>query len=329
MSLMEQETREAPAAVARLLDRELPAFRALGKRLAGLAPPVLVTCARGSSDHAAMFLKYMLEITAGLPVASMGPSIASVYGTAPRLAGAAVVSISQSGRSPDLIAFQAAARRAGALTIAVVNTEDSPVAQEADVTIPLHAGPELSVAATKSFIASAAAAAALVACWTADEALLTAVRNLPETLDRALSSDWSAPEQALAAAPSCYMLGRGTSLAMACEAALKGKEVAARHAEAFSLAEVMHGPLRLVENGFPILAFTANDAAAAENRIALTRLTEAGGHVFAPDAPTTGHPLLDPLAMMPPFYLMAERLAHRLGFDPDKPSNLKKVTQTR
>jgi glucosamine--fructose-6-phosphate aminotransferase (isomerizing) len=327
-SLMELETREAPAAVARLLDRELPALRALGRRLADLAPPVLVTCARGSSDHAAMFLKYMLEIAAGIPVASMGPSIASVYGTAPRLAGAAVVSISQSGRSPDLVAFQAAARRSGALTIAIVNTEDSPVAQQADVTIPLHAGPERSVAATKSFIASAAAAAALVACWTGDEALLAAVQNLPATLDRALACDWSPAEAALAAAPSCYMLGRGTSLAMACEAALKGKEVAARHAEAFSLAEVMHGPLRLVENGFPILAFVADDAAAHENRGALARLTEAGGRVFTPPAVATGHPLLDPLAMMPPFYLMAERLARTLGFDPDRPANLKKVTQT-
>jgi glucosamine--fructose-6-phosphate aminotransferase (isomerizing) len=315
MSHMQAETREAPQAVARLLDRELPALRALGRRLAALAPPVLVTTARGSSDHAAMFLKYTLEIAAGIPVASMGPSIASVYGTAPRLAGAAVVTISQSGRSPDLVAFQAAARRSGALTIAIVNTQDSPVATEADVTIPLHAGPELSVAATKSFIASAAAAAALVACWTGDAALLTAVQNLPDSLGRALSCDWSPAEAALAAA-------------MACEAALKGKEVAARHAEAFSLAEVMHGPLRLVEHGFPILAFIAEDAAAAESRTALARLTEAGGTVFALPSVPTGHKLLDPLAMMPPFYLMAERLAHRLGFDPDKPSNLKKVTQT-
>ncbi len=177
-TLMERETLEAPDAVARLLDREGAAIAALGRRLAERAPPVVVTCARGSSDHAASYLKYLLEIGVGIPVASIGPSVASVYGARLRLRGAVLVAVSQSGRSPDLLALEAAAREAGALTVALVNDAASPLASGADIVIPLEAGPERSVAATKSFIASVAALAALVAAWRGDAALAAAVAEL-------------------------------------------------------------------------------------------------------------------------------------------------------
>jgi len=341
---MARETREAPDAVARLLDREMPAIEAVGRRLAARNPPVVVTCARGSSDHAAHYLKYLLETATGIPVASMGLSVASVYGTRLQLRDGVLVTISQSGRSPDLVAFQAAARAGGALAVAILNDTDGPVADGADIVLPLHAGPEASVAATKSFIASAAAAAALVAAWTGDAVLRDAVLRLPDALSRALAQDWSAAEAALVAAPSCYMLGRGPGLAIALEAALKGKETAALHAEAFSLAEVMHGPVQLVAPAFPLVAFLPEDAAAAENRGALERLAAAGGQVFAatpigqgggdkvpgtvlPVAPG-GHPALDPLAMIASFYLLIERVARRRGLDPDRPSHLQKVTRT-
>jgi glucosamine--fructose-6-phosphate aminotransferase (isomerizing) len=338
VSAMALETREAPAAVARLLDRELPAIRALGARLAGLAPPVVVTCARGSSDNAAGYLKYMLEIATGTPVASMGPSVASVYGAKLRLAGGVLVTVSQSGRSPDLVALQAAARAAGALTIAIVNAEDGPVAQEAEFVLPLHAGPERSVAATKSFVSSAVAVAAIVAAWTSDAALMAAIENLPHSLAAALDAEWSAVQPVLAAAPSCYVLGRGPALPFAQEAALKVKEIAGRHAEAFSLAEVMHGPLRLIEHAFPVLALLPDDAAAAANRAALARLVAAGGTVLSaataaapgvnlPVAPT-GAARLDPISMILSFYGFAERFSRSLGLDPDRPANLRKVTET-
>lgn len=336
-SAMLTETQEAPTAVARLLDRELSTLCALGRRLAALAPNVLVTCARGSSDHAALYLKYVLEISAGVPVASMGPSIASVYGVAPLLSCAAVLTISQSGRSPDLVAFQAAAQAAGALTIGFVNVVDSPVAAAADVLIPLHAGPETSVAATKSFIVSVAAGAALVAAWIGDSTLMRAVEALPETLSAALMCDWSSAEAAMSGAPSSFVVGRGPGLAIASEAALKFKEVVGRHAEAFSLAEVMHGPMRLIGPGFPVLALLPEDRAAEQNRSALAQLEAIGAAVFVAGKATgtvlpivsAGHPLLDPLAMVVPFYLMAERMAWRAGFDPDRPNHLRKVTETR
>lgn len=333
-SAMARETAEAPEAVARLLEREGAAIAALGRRLAGMEPPVVVTCARGSSDHAAHFLKYLLETTLGVPVASVGPSVASVYGTRLRMKGAVLVIVSQSARAPDVLAFQAAARAGGALSVALVNDTTGPIAAAADVVVPLQAGPELSVAATKSFVASVAAAAALAAAWAGDTVLEAAVNGLPERLAAALACDWSAAAPLLAA-PSCYMLGRGPALAIAHEAALKTKEVTARHAEAFSLAEVMHGPLQLVAPGFPVLAFLPDDAARAVNAAALARLAEVGAEVFAagPDGtalPTVrcGHPALDALAMVLPFYRLVERAARERGLDPDRPSHLRKVTRT-
>lgn len=333
-SAMARETGEAPAAVARLLEREGAAIRALGRRLAGMAPPVVVTCARGSSDHAALYLKYLLETTLGVPVASVGPSIASVYGTPLRLRGAVVVTVSQSGRAPDVLAFQAAAKAGGALTVALVNDTSGPIAAQADVLVPLQAGAETSVAATKSFVSSCAAAAALVAAWAGDAALERAVQDLPQALRRALGCDWSAAAGAFEA-PSSFMLGRGPALAIAQEAALKAKEVAERHAEAYSLAEVMHGPLQLVRPGFPVLAFLPGDAAHELGTGALGRLAEAGAqvHFASPDgtglpAVGCGHPALDPLGMVLSFYGMVEGMARAQGRDPDRPSRLAKVTRT-
>lgn len=337
-TLMAQETAEAPQAVARLLEREGAALRALGRTLADRAPPVVVTAARGSSDHAAGYLKYLLEITAGVPVASLGPSVASVFQAPLRLRGAVLVSVSQSGRSPDLVALQQAARRAGALTIAVVNATDGALAQEADQAIPLHAGPERSVAATKSFIASAAALAALAAAWSGDTTLARAVDQLPDTLHRALAADWSPALATLTGATSAYVLGRGPGFPAAQEAALKAKETSSIHAEAFSAAEVMHGPLRLVGPGFPVLAFLPDDAAATTTRQGLARIAELGAALFTASATPapgttlpaipTGHGGTDPLPMVLSCYRLLEHISRARGFDPDHPPNLRKVTET-
>ena len=337
-SAMSAETRETPEAVARLLANEGPAIATLGRKLARLAPPVVATCARGSSDHAASYLKYLLEITAGTPVASIGPSVASVYHTRLRLAGGLLVSISQSGRSPDLVALQAAARDAGALTVAIVNVTDSPLAQQADTVIALHAGPERSVAATKSFVGSLVAAAVLAAAWSDHAALRAAVNALPATLEQALHCDWSAASEALEQATSLYVLGRGPGFPVALEAALKCKEVAAIHAEAFSIAEVMHGPLRLVHERFPVLAFLPDDAAAPSNRAGLADIARAGGRLFTasplatpgtrlPSA-ATGHGFTDPIAMVVSFYCFIEAVARARSHDPDHPAHLRKVTKT-
>lgn len=335
---MAAEIAETPDAVARFFAHEDAALRGLGAKLRRLAPAFAVSCARGSSDNAAAHFKYGLEILAGIPLASVGPSVASIYHAPLRLTGALLVSVSQSGRSPDIVALQAAARAAGAFAVAVVNDADSPLAAAADAVLPLHAGPERSVAATKSCIASAVVLAALLAELLDDNPLRAAVRGLPEAFGRALAADWSAPIEMLRGATHAYVVGRGPALPVAMEAALKLKETGALHAEAFSGAEVMHGPLQLLHQGFPVLAFRPRDAAHLAMGHAVARLAAVGGQVFtAEDGPAapgrlpfaaTGHWLLDPLAMLLSFYGLAEQAARARGHDPDHPSHLRKVTET-
>ena len=336
---MADEIRETPAAVARLLDREGPAIAAIGRRLAARSPNVVVTCARGSSDNAAAYFKYLTEIHVGVPVASIGPSVASIYKAPLKLKDVVLVSVSQSGQSPDLVALQAAAREAGALAIAVVNQADSPLAAAADAVIPLHAGLEKSVAATKTCIASAVALAALVAEWIDDEVLRAGLAGLPGALEATLAANWDEALPCFVEARSAYVVGRGPALPIAAEAALKLKETAVLHAEAFSGAEVMHGPLQLLHEGFPVMAFTQQDASRDAMRGSIERLRAAKGRVFEISADgaagddhlpivATGHAALDPLAMLLPFYAFAETLSRARGHDPDRPSLLRKITET-
>jgi glutamine---fructose-6-phosphate transaminase (isomerizing) len=338
MTHMADEIRDTPAAVARLLDQEGVNLRELGATLRDRDPRVIITCARGSSDNAAAYFKYLTEITLGLPVASVGPSVASVYRAPLRLKDAVVVSVSQSGQSPDIVALQEAARAAGAYSIAVVNDPGSPLAGTADAVVPLHAGPERSVAATKSCVTSAVALAAMVAAWSRDGGLQAAIDRLPDTLAAAVAQDWSAAVPVLRAARSAYVIGRGPAFPVAAEAALKLKETAVLHAEAFSGAEVMHGPLQLLGQGFPVLALAQADPSRDAMEAAIARLRGAGGRVFpvataplGPDtllAAATGHPLLDPLSMLLSFYGLAEMVARARDQDPDNPSLLRKVTET-
>ncbi len=335
---MAAEIAQTPDAVARFFEHEEATLRRLGAKLRGLALPFVATCARGSSDHAASYFKYCLEILAGIPVASIGPSVASIYHAPLRPRGGLLISVSQSGKSPDIVALQAAARAAGGFTLAVVNDAASPLAQQADAVLPLHAGDERSVAATKTCIGSAAVLAALVGELHEDNALRAAVRRLPEALGRAATADWTAPLPMLTRATSAYVVGRGPALPISLEAALKCKETAALHAEAFSAAEMMHGPLELLHQGFPVIAFRQHDASHASMGEAIAQLTQLGGQVFTseegPADPTrlpftaTGHPLLDPLAMLLSFYGLAELVARARGHDPDRPAHLRKVTKT-
>lgn len=326
---MAHEIAEAPEAVARMLATNRKALAELGRLYRDRKPSHIVTCARGSSDCAASYFKYLIEITLGLPCCSLGASVVSVYGARLALRDTLLLTISQSGQSPDILAFQAEAKRAGIPTLAVTNTEDSPLASEADLCLPLRAGPERSVAATKTFIASAAMAAALVAACGDDREFTGAVETLPEDLSHALATRWSEVEDVLSPAASAYVLGRGPSLPMAQEAALKLKETSGLHAEAYSAAEVVHGPMELVEQGFPVLVFAPEDKAFATTRDTGQRLSQAGARVMTPDYIRTRHPLLDPISLIQTFYGSAERIARRRGRNPDKPRLLKKVTETR
>jgi glutamine---fructose-6-phosphate transaminase (isomerizing) len=336
-SLMAREIAEIPAATERFLEGSGPRARDIGARLAALDPRVLVTVARGSSDHAATYWKYAVEIATGRPVASIGPSVVSVYGSRLDLAGQAALAISQSGRSPDIVALLDAARQGGAETIALVNAEDAPLSQGATWPLAQHAGPERSVAATKSFVVAVVAALAILAEWTRDEALARALADLPARFEKALEQDWSAALDTVVAARSLYTLGRGPGFAVAGEAALKLKETSVLHAEAFSGAEVLHGPVSLVGEGFPVLAFLPRDAARPGLVEICERVAASGGTLLAvgdagrgltlPYAPT-GHAMTEPLSMLVSFYAFVEQVSRARGHDPDKPRGLKKVTET-
>ena len=338
-TLMFAEAAEAADVAARQQAGLGPAIASLGERLRALDPQLVITCARGSSDHAATYAKYLIETRTRTPVASFAPSTSSVYGTAwRRLDRAVFLAISQSGRSPDLLLSARAARDAGALVVALVNAEDAPLAEIAHATLPLLAGPEHSVAATKSYIASLLAMARITASWTGDTELGLALADAPATLRNAWALDWSAAVAALREARNLYVLGRGLTLAVAQEAALKLKETCGLHAEAYSAAEVKHGPMAIVQAGFPVLMLVPEDDA-GETFPVLARdfadrgasLVAAGGIAAGTRLPTLPglHPALVPVAQIQSFYRLAAELSIARGFDPDRPPHLRKVTETR
>jgi glucosamine--fructose-6-phosphate aminotransferase (isomerizing) len=340
---MADELREAPRAVLAQAECLATPLRALVARLKSHPPQLVVTCARGSSAHAATFGKHLIERHLGIPVAAMAPNIATVYRRPLRLSGQLFLAISQSGRSDDLVESAAMAKAAGALTAALVNATDSPLAATCDVVLPMAAGLENSVAATKTFIASLAALLRLVALWSADHgALAGALDRLPDRLTAAAALDWNAAASTFAAAPSLIAIGRGPTLAIAREAALKLKEVANLHAEAFSGAEFLHGPVALVSTRYPILMFVPPDAAAEGLRRLAADLANKGAALFVADPGANGmpaarrlpvlavdHPETDALCQIQSFYAMMVELAGRLGIDPDRPRHLQKVTRTR
>lgn len=334
------EAAEAPVVVARQLSANATIMRALAAMLRALKPSIIFTCARGSSDHAATYAKYLFETRLGVPTISQAPSISSIYGKPLlHMAGQPFLCISQSGKSPDLLMSARSARDAGALVIALVNDAASPLADIAEVVVPMHAGPETSVAATKSYIGTLAALVHLTAEWSDDSGLRDAVAVLPEQLRAAWNADWSAAVELFAEATSLFVLGRGLTLGIAQEAALKCKETCGIHAEAFSIAEVAHGPMALVKPGFPVLVIPPLDNAVAGLTATLDKFAArgariavaGGGYAETLDLPLPEglHPVTGPIAMAQSFYRLVNALAVRRGYDPDHPPLLSKVTETR
>jgi glucosamine--fructose-6-phosphate aminotransferase (isomerizing) len=332
---MSQELREAPQALDRQTQALAGPLAELVVHLKRRRPRLVMTCARGSSAHAATFAKHLIERHLGIPVAAAAPSIASVYHRRLRLDDQLFLAISQSGRSDDLVDSAAMAKAAGALTAALVNTTDSPLAAECQIVLPIGAGAEQSVAATKSFVASLAALLRLVSLWVGDDRLAAALERLPHRVAAAVELDWSALLDPFAGAPSLITIGRGPTLAIAREAALKLKEVTHLHAEAFSGAEFLHGPVALVSTRYPVLVFQPADEAAAGLRRLAADLGAKGAALFSTGSDgglpvlAADHPETDAVCLIQSFYRMAVHLAERLGIDPDRPRHLQKVTRTR
>jgi glucosamine--fructose-6-phosphate aminotransferase (isomerizing) len=335
---MFSEAKSASDVVARQLRENASLVTRIGVELRERKPRIVVTCARGSSDHAATYGKYLIETHAGVLTSSFAPSVSSVYMAKQNMQGAIFLALSQSGKSPDLIASAKAAKEAGALVIALVNVVHSPLAELADEVIPLHAGDEKSIAATKSYIATLVALAHLVAAWRNDNGLIQALSLLPAQLKEAWDLDWHAAIDALETANNFFVVGRGVGLAVAQESALKFKEVAGLHAEAYSSAEVRHGPMAIVKPGFPVFLYTQDDGTRQGfdqvvkdfidcGAVVIVAGKEYAGAINLPVPAGLAAPTA-PIVFIQSFYRMVNALSVLRGYDPDSPPHLRKITET-
>lgn len=335
---MRSEVEDIPHAVQRLLDKSLPEIKNAADAARALDPRIVCTVARGSSDHAATYLKYAIELNVGIPVASIGPSVSSIYGAQLNMERGVCVGISQSGQSPDITSMIKSAGAGGALTIAITNDSLSPLADASAHVLNIQAQLEKSVAATKTFVTSIVSGLLLLAHWTRNEDLLTSLHELPELSAKAISCNWQCLADRMKDDGSLYVLGRGPSFAIANEVALKFKETCQIQAEAFSSAEVLHGPVSIVGKNFPVLALISRDKSESSVAGVAHDLALQGADVFATSqnleavrnlpVVSTGNPLTDPLMLVVSFYAFIEELARMRGLNPDEPRNLNKVTET-
>ncbi len=347
LTLMEKEAKESPLIVAEQIKKNRDVLRALTDRIKKSPPPFALTIARGSSDHASTFAKYLLETRLGLVTSSAAPSVLTLYKANLQLKNALAIGVSQSGESPDICSVMAAARKAGAVTVSFVNHPESHLAKESEYVVPLYAGEEKAVAATKSYIATLSAMLQLVGIYSNDKDLIDKLEHLPGYLENAISMDWSAAIDILKNIQDTLVIARGYCYPIAQEAALKFKETCSIHAEAFSGAEVLHGPFALIRKDYPVLLFAEDDSSfkgiinlarkikqlgahillsCPKNKIAKEMLAEIADLTLP--LPEGVHKLCDPLMIIQSFYLMIARLSVKRGFNPDSPQNLKKITET-
>src|SRR6188768_3597428 len=330
---MARETAEIPAAAGRLLARA-DLFASIVERIERAKPRIMVFCGRGSSGHVGVYLRYLFEVRLGM-LASAAAPVVTAYRRPPDFRDALFVVVSQSGRSPDLIDATQMARKFGALTLAIVNDEKSPAATASELVLPIGAGTEQSVAATKTVVLSMIAGAQLVAALARDEDLSGGLRNLPQRLSGALACDWLAWAERAAGAAAAFVVGRGYGLGCVREIALKVSEILRVPALGYSAAELRHGPRASVTPATPVLVLRQNDPAAIAIDELVRDLNEARETVFAAGGAAgtlpwigDGHPACDPVAMLIPAYRAIEAVARRRGYDPDKPPHLSKVTRT-
>lgn len=330
---MAQEIADVSDAAKRLLATD-ELFDRFADAIRDKAPRIAVMCGRGSSGHVGVYLRYLFEARLGMLVSASAPSVITAYQRAPDMRDALFLVVSQSGHSPDLIAATQSARSLGALTIAIVNDENSPVAAASDLVVPILAGPERAVAATKTVILSMLAGARLVAALARDRALSDAVQRVPGRLAEAQEVDWSFWGQTLVRAPAAFVAARGYGFGPAREIALKLSETLRIPALGYSSAELRHGPRAAINSKTPVLLLRQQDEAGATVDELVRELINRGEPVFVAGGksglPWIGddHPILDPVVMLVPAYRAIEEAARKRGFDPDNPPHLTKVTRT-
>ncbi len=342
MTWMRQEALSAPEKVAQQLKKNAANYQILAKAIRQQPPSFVSTIARGSSDHAATYAKYLFETYCQWPTLSIAPSVFTAYQTQWSEYAGLVWGISQSGASTDLVHSMQQLNHDQTIGVALVNQAGAPLSQASDFTIDMAAGVENAVAATKSYICTLSAIAHFVAVYTQDKSLLEALEHLPEALATATKQDWHQMVECFQKARGGYMIGRGYGYPVAQEAALKMKEVAGVQAEPFSSAEVQHGPFELLSNDFPVCLFAQQDATLNGVQTMMDKMTalktpvfvalpkgkgQVNGGIELPVGPSL-HPVLDPILNIQAFYMAAEQIAAAKGLDPDQPKHLQKVTKT-
>ncbi|WP_339900201.1 glucosamine-6-phosphate deaminase NagB-II [Paraglaciecola polaris] len=326
---MAQETAQTPTVIRQQITHNAELCQRLVAQIKIHKPSYILMIGRGSSDHAGVFAKYLLEIELGIPVMFASPSVFGIYQKSVDYKDALVIAISQSGRSPDIVNQVKSAKKSGALCVALVNDEQSPLAQAVDWVLPMAAGAELSVAATKSYLASLSALLQLTAYWSNNEDLLNSLNELPEALGTVLAQPPQLTPEILRNVQHCAMLGRGLGYAISREMALKLKEVLAIHCEAFSSAEFMHGPSALLANQLHVIDVQVEDESAPVHSSQIQTFARQGGQVISLSHPALSlHPRCLPLLVVLRFYLDIEHIAQAYERDPDRPQGLKKVTET-
>jgi glucosamine--fructose-6-phosphate aminotransferase (isomerizing) len=343
MSYLSAEIFEQPAVLRQMLARQ-DEYAAAAETLRRTRPTHLVIAARGTSDNAARYAQYLFAAHNRLVVALATPSVYDLYHTPPSLEGALVMGISQSGASPDIVAVLAEARRQGRPTVAITNDPTSPIAQVADHCLSLGAGLERSVAATKTYTSELLALTLLSAHWAQDPALLQPLQALPGALEQVLALDAEIARQAprYTYASEAVVLGRGFNYSTTFEIALKLKELTYMVAEPYSSADFRHGPVAIVERGFPVVAVAPSGVVFPDMLDLLKKLAEQEAELIVisdadealqlartPLRLPRGLPeWLSPFACVIPGQLLALHLAQAKGYDPDHPRTLTKVTRT-
>ncbi|MGQ4005120.1 SIS domain-containing protein [Francisellaceae bacterium CB300] len=339
-TLMHQEASSSHQKIANQLNLNPEAIKNIVAELKSKNIKRVITVARGSSDCVANFAKYLFETQLGFSVSSLPPSITTIYGKNIGDEQTLAIAISQSGGSPDLRLALEGCKKAGCTTLAIVNKEQSPLAESADLVLPVRADEENAVAATKSVITSLVALVDIVAEYNQDNNLRESLHKLPQALEKSLKSDWQIAIDVLKKSKSMFVIGRGFGFPIVQEMALKLKETCGIHAEAFSGAEVLHGPFALMNKTFTTFTILQNDESAKGTCEIVNKMTELGVNtIFASTQNCANakvhlvvgvniHPILEPIVLLQKFYLMVNNLAVELGFDPDSPVNLKKVTET-
>lgn len=333
-SLMAKEALQAPEQIRRQLYENQNTVKDIVARVKMFAPKMVYLIGRGSSDHAGVYAKYLIETELGIPVCAAAPSVSTLFGKTLQLEYALVICISQSGKSPDILHQVKQAKQAGALCLALVNDESSPLAKLVDQVLPLQAGPEKAVAATKSFLCTLSAIASLVAQWADSKELTLGLKSLPAQLEEVVSQSPKLGFNDLKQVKHCVVLGRGFGYAIGRELALKLKEVCGIHAEAFSSAEFLHGPITLVANKLTLVNLEIEDETFEHHKKQVDEVIQRGGQVLTlkvnkqDQLDNKVHKRLVPLAIMLRFYLDIEGIAQQMGLNPDEPVGLNKVTQT-